>query len=345
MADLVPPSSPPQFERRDAVDEELARLRQYEEEGEDIGEVDMDISGSSDLSEAEEMKEMEKVEEVEMEILKPNGKGEIEAMESNREISEPSEEEAISEPKGYRYSSRTPITSANDEDEANEEIEGVVLHSGKIYPILEPAPEAEDEDEDDEDDYHNDTTHRGDVVSPPPVLFDEHHDTLPFLSPSKALELPHNSRASSEASTIHLDPGPSIAKNRPRTRSLVPDDVPGPSTTTLATTKTLGSTLQDWRYKDAVLPDELPQTIGQWAKLEQKVRMITPLPDATKPVDDNISEGFVVEVRKAFEELMVKDQKRVCEVVKKSWKAEGEDDDYVSCFPICYGFGKEAEGC
>jgi hypothetical protein len=87
------------------------------------------------------------------------------------------------------------------------------------------------------------------------------------------------------------------------------------------------SQLKDWRYRDVKLPDPLPRTIGQWAQLEHKVRMIAPLPNAPKP--DKVSRATVIEVRKRFNEMLVKDQKRVCDVVRKSWVPE-EDEDFLT---------------
>lgn len=68
--------------------------------------------------------------------------------------------------------------------------------------------------------------------------------------------------------------------------------------------------------------------MAQWARLEMKVRMITPLPLVEVP--KKVGDVFVESVRREYEVLMVKEQKRVIEVVRKSKVCGGWDHEWVS---------------
>ncbi|QDS71959.1 hypothetical protein FKW77_001099 [Venturia effusa] len=143
---------------------------------------------------------------------------------------------------------------------------------------------------------------------------------------------PSSSPALSEASTIILPSRNPRERVRNTDRSTSPS--PAPTTgrlppsaalSTPATSRTFNH-LQAWRYKDVQLPQELPKTMAQWARLEPKVRMITPLPDMQGK--GRVSDAFVENIKVRFEELVVKEQKRVLEVVRKSRIVGSYDDDW-----------------
>lgn len=73
-----------------------------------------------------------------------------------------------------------------------------------------------------------------------------------------------------------------------------------------------------------------------------KVRMITPLPLVEVP--SKVGVGFVESVRREYEVLMVKEQKRVIEVVRKSKVCGGWDDEWVSCSVAFLEQGKRETG-
>jgi len=82
-----------------------------------------------------------------------------------------------------------------------------------------------------------------------------------------------------------------------------------------------------------VVPDPPPKTIGQWAALGKDVRAITPMPRHRKPriVDEE------VEMRcwKMFRELRYLEQRRIIEVVERSWR---EGDEVRSLLPFLFNF-------
>jgi hypothetical protein len=215
-----------------------------------------------------------------------------------------------------------------NEEEEEEEVEmsgEFVVHRAPIRPSsINDTLDEEDDDEDAEEEDGEETIdmsgqfilHRAPIH---PYRFGDVHDgnsMFGFGDLDRAIEPERSTRASSEASTIPLD----YSTTRPRAPFPAPSHAL--SIASLPLKSALPPSLQEWRYRDATLPDTLPRTIGQWAKLEHKVRMITPLPNAEKP--ERVSEVTIREVRRRYDEMWVRDQKRVCEVVRKSW-VEGED--------------------
>jgi hypothetical protein len=231
-----------------------------------------------------------------------------------------------------------------DGDEKDVGMKGeLVLHHGPIRPFL--VSFEEEKTEGDQGDKDSDIEGDEDFTTPPAYFIlggapDRFHIssggnriTASFGGLGRAVEPERSSCAISEFSAIRLD----VTTARPRAPFSERSDAQSPSTGVPPFTPTMAripgsalpSSLQKWRYRDAVLPDSLPKTIGQWAKLEHKVRMITPLPSTLKP--EKVSEATVREVRRLFEEMWVRDQKKICEVVRKSW-VMGEDGGFVSTF-------------
>lgn len=271
---------------------------------------------------------------------------------------------------GEDVDSSQPLSLEEDEGETSEgeEVENsglsgeFMLHRGPIRPLLSPVvegPEVDDDDNNDNGGSDQDGDEDMDDVSSNAIASssededEDDDDATPSFAlqtaPSTRRPPPSNkdkapiyfgalgraiapepiSPALSEAETIILPSSRqsqrSLAQNTGRENSPCPTPTTGRNTPTSARTH---GNLRAWRYKDVQLPEELPQTMKQWAGLEGKVRMITPLP----PVGGKgvVSDAFVESVRERYEELMVKEQKRVIEVVKKSKVVGGHDDEWVS---------------
>ncbi|KAE9987471.1 hypothetical protein EG327_003828 [Venturia inaequalis] len=242
-----------------------------------------------------------------------------------------------------------------------------LLHRGPIRPILSPISEAsedgssnngdDDDENEDEDADMNDVS--SDAIASSSEEEEEDNDPTPsfalqtapstrrplppiegqgkaaihFGALGRAIEPEPPSPALSEAETIILPSRrPQLlntADSRPASPSPTPTTglfPPSSATTSTPTTARTPNFLQAWRYKDVVLPDELPKTMAQWARLEFKVRTVTPLPEVKG--SGVMGDDFVEGIKERYGELMVKEQKRVLEVVKKSKVNGSYDDDW-----------------
>ncbi|TLD32646.1 hypothetical protein E2P81_ATG05622 [Venturia nashicola] len=260
------------------------------------------------------------------------------------------------------------LTMEGNSEESDKEPSGFsgsfLFHNGSIRRLLSPISEAPEVDDNDNEDADMDDDMDDNAIAssseeeeedggedddpspsfglhtapstrrPPSRTKGKGKTPIYFGALGRAIEPDIPSPALSEASTIILPS--SDRTTRSRVLNAADSSSPTPSTglfaqpisATLSTpTSTRTRTnFQAWRYKDVELPEELPKTMAQWSRLESKVRMVTPLP-AVKGAGV-VSDAFVDNVRERYGELILREQKRVIEVVKKSKIKGGWDDEW-----------------